>query len=1689
MESVVLAPDNISLQSDRPKDSSPTVREREYSANEPIDIETRFATSASNLRRAHTVAQGRNIAKSNVGVRVVRGRVATSILRAKDSHEILKKRPVKRFDIPQAPRDARAGAREPNHFTVGNVGQNGKIFLRPIQNPLHKEPHPTSFPSPPARSKTDHLHVQSRNDGSDPSRWSNSQLSELRPEFIPEEGGEDGDSVVTDEAASEYNRQHQHRQRAHSFSTISEQQSVSGGKRYGEFRIFIDRPDDRPRSADDSRRPTLDITIPHYRLGTPQFNTEGSAALHSSVYSRASLSDNFRVSGFLRENCSASPSPGPNVYIDDSFPPERPSFAASMFPGQPAMEMARASTATVNPVFYEMKEPIEPSIYDRLSSKMHDSSVVRYISGTKDICAATPARLVAQISSESFMDYELVSDFFLTFRSYLSPGNLLSLLLARLQWAINRLQDDGRIIRIRTFAALRHWILNYFADDFVPDYDLRARFCDTINTMYDNVKARERGGMSDLKILIDLKRCWHGKCAAYWDLPTDHVAPGTVIVPGGPDFETAPKGEGNAEEHEYDSTTPEVNHEHQIGTRQSLRALQHIQHDRNNSTATAKSMPASTRSDHSVQATSCSLPPKSPKRLSVPVAACKAPHPVPIIPSKLLCSPPESPNVSPIIAKRLPFHGHAHKRSGSFSDSVRDDRAPLSLLKLEQQAFASQEILNLGSLIRGELYPPAESYMTMMAPPSPPLPSSASADAQDRRNTMNEASKPPGSSSGMKTIIGSIRRALHSRHGGQSVSSRAANGQWSPSMRGKTSALPNNVAFGSDLYRDRKSAATSKRPIRIDILCDEALQEYRRAVGEVDYPQTAKAARLEVTEQAMELGGKKIDRSAPGFDRSKAKSQITMGSQSIVIVDDTGVGDPVMSGAVLEHSTGLEQSPSFLNAAYTPTTVKAASLRPPSHRSTLVEDQYSLPIYYEEADSLPPNRISRFLRSSGISDPRRSFSTERFSVSWKRTSPSLRLRKYASFQSGISRQRSAMAPGPSLPPAADSNPSKLTVGTHVGPTLRRRPGGDLRQMQTVRGLRSHPGSGSFASGSTYRSSFPDSLISRQEDDVSRPQTSLIPPNPRYELIQTHSSQMLRRSFEAAIAQFAQIPDDDDGGIESALLKLEGKWPGSPTGGEPAGFSHGDQDDGGMCREPGHLQHGQALGSSDHTASEVARRRCQTLLGTDLLYPQARRRLSPSRPYSDSLAGSESGESYSSIPLLERGLSDESMKKPVPSPGSQNPTLLRPRLSRISTQYTTEVESSHPSIDIVQKTDSLECIPRGSTIPVPLFRGSKVRRGRLSGLSSEFSVDIIGSQESFDPRLSLDTQSLGDSSFGIPPHPLAHPPSPPMTIQNPRSVASCTTPMDPVLFPAEPLTPDPSPRNKDAERDNLRPVNTHQVSSDVLSRSEMDRQRYNVSNNPEPDHVPFILSCESQILAQQLTLVEMAALSEVDWKDLVDMNWSSGSPSTRNWVQFLTEEERRGIDLVVGRFNLMVRWVVSEIVLVRTVEERASTIVKFIHTAAHARRICNYATMLQIAIALSSTDCSRLQKTWDLVPPSETRLLKDMELLIQPVRNFHDLRMEMETANLQEGCIPFVGLYVHDLTYNAQKPAQVANPNGEPLVNFERYRTAAKIVKSLLRLIDASTKYKFEPVPGIIERCLWIASLSEEQIQKRSRMLE
>ena len=127
------------------------------SSAKPSDNTPDSPYATSNLRRAHTVAQGgrtrRNVVAKNLessreeedkeddneGLAPTRAPTADSPLRTRGSHgELLQQQQqqsslsLKRSLTQRGPRDAppASGGRGRNHFTVGSVGQNGKIFLR-----------------------------------------------------------------------------------------------------------------------------------------------------------------------------------------------------------------------------------------------------------------------------------------------------------------------------------------------------------------------------------------------------------------------------------------------------------------------------------------------------------------------------------------------------------------------------------------------------------------------------------------------------------------------------------------------------------------------------------------------------------------------------------------------------------------------------------------------------------------------------------------------------------------------------------------------------------------------------------------------------------------------------------------------------------------------------------------------------------------------------------------------------------------------------------------------------------------------------------------------------------------------------------------------------------------------------------------------------------------------------------------------------------------------------------------------------------------------------------------------------------------------------------------------------------------------------------------------------------------------
>jgi RasGEF domain/RasGEF N-terminal motif len=1373
------------------------------------------------------------------------------------------------------------------------------------------------------------------------------------------------------------------------------------------------------------------------------------------------------------------------------------------------------------------KEPINPEVFDKLASVKDDECVVRYSQRTGAITAATPARIVAQISSEVFMDYDLVSDFFLTFRAYLSTEDLLSLLLARLRWAINRLEDDGRIIRIRTFAALRHWILNYFVDDFVVNRKLRVQFCNQINEMYREVRQRTGGGVSDMKILLDLKRCWNGRCSLYWD-STDFVVDTQQeadIVPGGifgsrdPSLTQLDLIVDQESKHITDTFHNKASASKTCYGSAAARAPKI--HDQ--PSISIPGAPVSPSSEQSLQPASCSLPARAFKRSPPPEANARGPYPVSVQLRKQNASP--NPLMSMKDSQRR--LSNAHKRSCSTSDSIRDRGSTNSL---SRPVFLVSP--HAGSLIRGNVYPPAAPFVDVIAPESPPSRSRLTVPAMGMPVTFDGNSK-PGSpvNPAMKNLMGSIRRALSSKQTGtNSASSTEEINRSPPSLRGKTSGLPLNMTRSSDTLRDKKTTPVVRHHLRIDLLCAAVAQSYQQAqakasqdsfinhglglsisdihegsasqnsLGSRDFSIEAGDVRYILGQDDVEFGMVVTDDA--GGETTAASDRGMEGDIPTADFDYTTAG--MMSMPLLPTERSIERKDSSLDIRRRSSSVDTALARKSK------EQEHSRAV-----------ELAKSSNGAGGQSRKPKLQHHRYKPS-AADSTSARSQQSHTGQSVLKH-----APVPSVDASVTSTSTKgsrpVFESQAAGHTLRRRPGGNLRNIENVHDLTL--GFRRQSTGSlTTRSESVGSLLvmggtraAGSKPKRPTPQTIQHPVS----LMRTHSSQHLRPSFEAAISGFSTIPDDDDCGLEATLLKLEGRYERASRQVTNTTNIEVDEEQTPLLELLPLIDHQHKLHDQHSPSKPVQLPPSSRPSHPRLRQPSSFSRTRKPGPTSISTrsgrskgSAARSEESYSSIPLLERGMPDDSMKERQPLSRSNLTTSIpRPVLDDGGIFNTEQdVVSPHPSIELVEKTESMGRIPQGGTFPDPQpdpqpDPGAAPADGSflldedddLTDLSSEMSMDVIEHSEAENVVISSLSATGGTTNLDheLLTHPLAHPPSPAVSF---HQAITSVPPMNPLMYQQKPLTPQPSPTQ------GVMPESSQVSLSQILPRRKSAAVA-SATVTTSAGHIPFVLACESQILAQQLTLVEKAALSEIEWSDLVDMKWDNKSPNILNWVEYLAGKDNKGIDIVITRFNIVVKWVVSEIVMTQNINERAQAITKYIHIAVHAKLLHNYATMLQITIALTSVDCSRLKATWELVPDLEQARLKEMETLIQPIRNFHDLRIEMETANLQDGCIPFVGkqnilaltgltnrvfpgIYIHDLTYNAQKPARIPNTgNGEPLVNFERYRTAATIVKSLLRLIDASSKYDFQPIPGIIERCLWMAALSDEKITALSKSIE
>ncbi|KJZ80201.1 hypothetical protein HIM_00051 [Hirsutella minnesotensis 3608] len=1674
--------------------------------------------------------------------------------------------------------DGSSAGREGRQFTVANVGNNGRIYLRPTVRPAHQRvPQPSfAFPlTPPSTGGLEalsHEKPKGRKEAKNknglellPSQWTPS------PSTSPLAGG--GNYFSGSRIPARPTRQ----RRAMSDSTMNDPSVIN--ERDGDaFKVVISRPGDekRPRTMEDlnpAAAPTLDVNIPSWRIGEPRFTLRGTPLIRGSSYapteelhSGPSLPD--RSS---RATSSLAPESRPRKLRPLALhPPPHGLLAQRGASGLPSPRLLRSTHTSTHLV-------IESEMFTELTFKpaCDDRSIVRY-SPSGSVTAATAPRLVAEITSPSFLDYELISDFFLTFRSFLDPTDLLRMLVARLRWSLIRDNEVGTIVRVRTFVAIRHWILNYFLDDFVLEYDLRATFCHLLNEFVDEISQDAASCKVQLKILAELKKCWRRVCAEHWDGPQfdDSLGPEVPIAPGGiagqrnPNldpgyweregvepprlgiFLPVPKSSADSVSFYPDGAAgAPISDFIILGDRPGTPEGQVI-----DGQAAADSVPGSPLSMASVDVVSCSFPSKFTRANKPEAMHPMNAHPVPS--TSVTYASGQVATTPKVLAGKRARPSQSHKRNISISDSLREHGSDKGS---SQDHDCSTTWPSAGSLVRGDILPPSQAFVHYDP--------HGSTDGVNRSTTLfhpkgrtftgERAANGAMSGHGMRKLLGNVRRALRTR--GQAFS------PWHAQLMGLTPVGPSGASShrlpGTAIVpQDPPRHNGGRPPVRIDLLGAEVAEDFKKAIREEEAaaeadrlgymvpPNSAPPFSNHPEYSAAHMDFSTFD-SLPQNQRPRPVSDmgITVGSKSIVIVDDTlpfevtsaqgrsarilsppagNYGDtftttrldptPPDTPPTVSERGSTQKRPSYPSKHAQLTPLLNAALPPfIPDMETLGEGTSTRELGQADSQMLAANGGKPSMQTVGTSRLRR----DNLSAATLQSLDSIVNSRYGSINGSIIPSSAA----PSFQAAPESNVS-FTEDTFDAPepaplrVLRRRPGGDLRAAISVGDLDRESLRRSLSVGSlaTYTESVRSSyLLNTRPNSAGRTESvpSLTHPGRRevfslgqlaekpnanhVSLLNSCSSKpIMRPSFEKEAQFLAQIPDDeDDGGIESALLKLEGKYE------KKQPVMHASSEKQNVMED---AFEGSSTESVRHREKRANRRihvLDEPVIAKEEAIPRSSGLTLDSRQGymgpndAGSLLSDGSHESCYSIPLLERGFADD----------GTTPTASRERAEQAVARGYNGIHSEdgagenanivgneasrYHSFNMIQQANRIQRIE--STDPVSFaVDGRSLSESRVNGtdISSEISGDGDDTpRNQGDNPLSTDRDRLDiptATSRATPTQDAARQ----LTLiqalaMTPQNTCGMAPPRLPPNYP--PPTPELSPIALQS-RDQIPVEQTIDPSDCIVEAPKLGigpLRKYNV-------HLPFIMAFDSDVLAQQLTLIEKDALNDIDWKDLIDMKWKNATRSdSRSWVDFLRHSDAQGVEVVIARFNIMVKWAISEIVLTQQIEERARCIVKLIHIASHCRRYRNFATLAQLTIALSSNEVSRLAKTWQLVPSHDTSTLNSLESLITPTRNFHAIRAEMEMGS-DAGCIPFVGIYTHDLLYNAQRPSEIASsPTTPPLINFERCRIGAAIVKTLLRLLEASTRYSFVPIEGITERCLWIGALSDEEIRRRSDGME
>ncbi|KAH4107862.1 hypothetical protein HBI70_074650 [Parastagonospora nodorum] len=228
----------------------------------------------------------------------------------------------------------------------------------------------------------------------------------------------------------------------------------------------------------------------------------------------------------------------------------------------------------------------------------------------------------------------------------------------------------------------------------------------------------------------------------------------------------------------------------------------------------------------------------------------------------------------------------------------------------------------------------------------------------------------------------------------------------------------------------------------------------------------------------------------------------------------------------------------------------------------------------------------------------------------------------------------------------------------------------------------------------------------------------------------------------------------------------------------------------------------------------------------------------------------------------------------------------------------------------------------------------------------------------------------------------------------------------------------------------------------------------------------ILDFDPLELARQFTIIESRLFCSIQSEELLALEWTKKSDSKAVNVKAMST-------LSTDLANL----VADTILHLEDAKKRAAIIKQWVKIAAKCLELNNYDSLMAIICSLNSSMVMRLKRTWELVSTKTKTRLEELKAITDVGRNYAVLRQRLQ--NHVAPCIPFVGIYLTDLTFidvgngtTRQLPGE-AGEDSVSVINFDKHMKTAKIIGQLQSF---QVPYQLAAVPEMQD---WM----EAQIQR------